>query len=222
MKVYSIGRESGCTIVLTDNTNVISRRHAELYVSSLGKMTIIDSSHNGTYVNGVRIKSGIPYPVTRKDNVSFAHVAPLDWSRVENPQFEILKYTLLAIASLLLLVLLVWGGVKLFSKQSATETPSVADTEVPMMPCDEKTEKAIDSNKQPAKTDEEIRKQAEADAQAKIKERKAKKEEEQKNVGSDNKNNGKSGNKTDKKDNKNENKTETKQEENTGGPSFGM
>ncbi len=33
MKVYSIGREHGCDILINDNTDVISRRHAVLNVS---------------------------------------------------------------------------------------------------------------------------------------------------------------------------------------------
>ena len=51
MKVYSIGREGGCDIVLNDPSDVISRRHAVLNVSPSGKMTIVDQSTNGTYVN---------------------------------------------------------------------------------------------------------------------------------------------------------------------------
>lgn len=69
MKVYSIGREHGCDILINDNTDVISRRHAVLNVSPSGKMTIVDQSHNGTYVNGIRISPNVPVPVTRKDNI---------------------------------------------------------------------------------------------------------------------------------------------------------
>ena len=82
MKAYSIGREAGCNIVINDSTDVISRRHAILNVYSNGKMTITDQSHNGTYVNGIRISQNVPVPVTRKDNISFAHVARLDWNQV--------------------------------------------------------------------------------------------------------------------------------------------
>jgi len=82
MKAYSIGRETGCNIVINDSTDVISRRHATLNVYSNGKMTITDLSHNGTYVNGIRISQNVPVPVTRKDTISFAHVARLDWNQV--------------------------------------------------------------------------------------------------------------------------------------------
>ena len=80
MKSYSIGRDAGCDIVLNDNTDVISRRHAVLTVTSSGKMTITDLSTNGTYINGQRISSNVAVPVSRKDSVSFAHVSTLDWN----------------------------------------------------------------------------------------------------------------------------------------------
>lgn len=82
MKSYSIGRDAGCDIVLNDNTDVISRRHAVLTVASSGKMTITDLSTNGTYINGQRISSNVAVPVTRKDSVSFAHVSTLDWNMI--------------------------------------------------------------------------------------------------------------------------------------------
>ena len=79
MKTYTIGRDLGCDIVINDNTDVVSRRHAVLNVGSGGKMTITDLSSNGTYVNGIKIAPNVPFTVTRKDSVSFAHVANLDW-----------------------------------------------------------------------------------------------------------------------------------------------
>lgn len=79
MKTYTIGRDLGCDIVINDNTDVVSRRHAVLNVGSAGKMTITDLSSNGTYVNGIKIAPNVPFPVSRKDTVSFAHVANLDW-----------------------------------------------------------------------------------------------------------------------------------------------
>lgn len=82
MKSYSIGRDNACDIVLNDHTDVISRRHAVLTVSSSGKMTITDQSTNGTYINGQKISSNVPVPVTRKDSVSFAHVSALDWNMI--------------------------------------------------------------------------------------------------------------------------------------------
>jgi len=120
MKVYSIGREAGCDIVINDRTNVISRRHAVLTVSG-GKMTITDQSSNGTYVNGIRISPNVPVPVTRKDNISFAHVARLDWSLIPNNRAAILWWVLGVAAAILLIV----GGIfgyKMISKPKAPET----------------------------------------------------------------------------------------------------
>lgn len=81
-KTYTIGRDKGCDIVIADDKDYVSRRHAILTVPTFGKMTIVDQSTNGTYVNGIKITSGEPFPVTRKDVVSLAHIYQLDWSRV--------------------------------------------------------------------------------------------------------------------------------------------
>ena len=120
MKVYSIGREMGCDIVINDNSDVISRRHATLNVAPSGKMTIVDLSHNGTYVNGIRIAQNVPVPVTRKDNVSFAHVARLDWNLIPNTSATIMKWGIIGIVALLVILGAVWG----FSSLSKGDTPA--------------------------------------------------------------------------------------------------
>lgn len=125
MKVYSIGREDGCDIIINDNSDVISRRHATLNVTSSGKMTIVDLSHNGTYVNGIRITQNVPVPVTRKDNVSFAHVARLDWSLIPNTGAVIIRWTIIGVVALLLIIGGIWG----FSAWSGGNTPA-GDTPV--------------------------------------------------------------------------------------------
>lgn len=114
MKVYSIGREYGCDIVINDNTDVISRRHATLNVSPSGKMTIVDLSHNGTYVNGIRINQNVPVPVTRKDNISFAHVARLDWKLIPDTRAIIIRYGMMALFA----VVLIFGGIYIFKSSS--------------------------------------------------------------------------------------------------------
>lgn len=48
-----IGRDAGCDVVLTSRS--VSRRHAEIVVSPLGYV-LVDSSTNGTLVNGKRIE----------------------------------------------------------------------------------------------------------------------------------------------------------------------
>ncbi len=131
MNVYSIGRDPACNIVINDNTDVVSRRHAILNVYPSGKMTIVDQSHNGTYVNGIRISQNVPVPVTRKDNVSLAHVARLDWNLVPNPRSKILQYLLFGLLALLLVI----GGVFGYrscsnngKEPSKENTPAVVDS----------------------------------------------------------------------------------------------
>ena len=126
MKVYSIGREGGCDIVINDPSDVISRRHAVLNVSPSGKMTIVDQSTNGTYVNGMRINSGVPYPVTRKDSISFAHVARLNWDLIPSSN-QTLKYAAIVVISLLLIGGIGFGSYRyLQDSDSDKPTPSVA------------------------------------------------------------------------------------------------
>ena len=98
MKTYSIGRDLNCDIVINDSTDVISRRHALLSIAPSGKMTIIDQSSNGTYVNGIRITQNVPVPVTRKDIVSLAHVAKLDWRQVPKSN-QWIKYVIGTVAA---------------------------------------------------------------------------------------------------------------------------
>ena len=118
MKVYSIGREMGCDIVINDPTDVISRRHAILNITPSGKMTIVDQSHNGTYVNGIRIAQNVPVPVTRKDNVSFAHVARLEWNMVPKPTSPWL-YVIIGLVAVTLIV----GG--FFAYQHFATKPNI-------------------------------------------------------------------------------------------------
>lgn len=102
MKALSIGREQGCDIVINDSTDVISRRHAILNISSSGKITIVDQSRNGTYVNGIRISQNVPVPVTRKDIISFAHVAKLDWNAVPKSN-STMSYIIVGIVGVLVI-----------------------------------------------------------------------------------------------------------------------
>lgn len=110
MRTFSIGREGGCDIIINDPTDVISRRHAILTVGSFGKITITDQSHNGTYVNGMRISSNVPVPITRKDNISFAHIARLDWRQIPDPMLKY-KYGLSGLMGAFVFAFLIWLGI---------------------------------------------------------------------------------------------------------------
>lgn len=108
MKTYSIGRDLNCDIVINDSTDVISRRHALLNITPSGKMTIIDQSSNGTYVNGIRITQNVPVPVTRKDIVSLAHVAKLDWNQIPKSN-QWIKYAIGAVVAVFIILCVVLG-----------------------------------------------------------------------------------------------------------------
>lgn len=81
-KIYTIGRDEGCDIVIPDSTDVISRLHATIRVESNDKIYLTDQSRNGTYINGMKMSSNVEIPVSRKDIVSLAHIYELDWSLV--------------------------------------------------------------------------------------------------------------------------------------------
>lgn len=109
MKSYSIGRDESCNIIVNDPTQLVSRRHAILNVNGR-KMTIVDSSSNGTYINGIRITPGVPVPVTRKDVISFAQVSELDWKCIPNES----RRNMGIIAATIAAVLMVGGGAYYF------------------------------------------------------------------------------------------------------------
>ncbi len=121
MKVISIGRGTDCQIVFDEPT--ISRRHAILKIYPWGKMELVDMGQNGTFVNGVKLSSNVPYPVTRKDVISFAHVRQLDWNMVPDP-LRFVKWGLLAAIGIAVLI-----GVIVFVK--SLDKPAVPEQEVP-------------------------------------------------------------------------------------------
>lgn len=128
MKTYSIGRDLNCDIVINDSTDVISRRHALLNITPSGKMTIIDQSSNGTYVNGIRISQNVPVPVTRKDIVSLAHVAKLDWNQVPKSN-QWVKYAIIAGVAVIVVLGVIFGvkHMKSDSDNSGGLTPDTTE-----------------------------------------------------------------------------------------------
>lgn len=119
MKVLSIGREETCDIVIDDPESLISRKHALLKIYFTGKMELVDMSANGTYVNGRAITKNVPFPVTRKDVVSFARTKKLDWKQVPNYGLY-LRIGLLALVVIALLLI----AMALLPKSIGEKAPS--------------------------------------------------------------------------------------------------
>lgn len=107
-KIYTIGRDEGCDIVIPDSTDVISRLHATIRIESNDKIYLIDQSRNGTYVNGMKMSSNVEIPVSRNDVVSFAHIYNLDWSLVPKVKSNILMISVIASVVVLLLAMVVY------------------------------------------------------------------------------------------------------------------
>ena len=116
MKTISIGRGDDCKIVLNDAK--VSRHHAILKLYPSGKIEIVDISQNGTWVNGRKIPSNVPYKIKRNDGVIFANAERLNWSLVPK-QTPVLKYVAIVLGTIIALLFLIILCVKLFGN---TET----------------------------------------------------------------------------------------------------
>lgn len=81
---YSIGTASDNRIVISDSTNHVSRHHAVLKLKHDGKYYIYDQSTNGTYVNGVKIKFKVDFPVALTDTISLSNTYRFEWNTVPN------------------------------------------------------------------------------------------------------------------------------------------
>lgn len=123
-KIYTIGREEGCDIVIPDNSDVISRLHATIRIESEDKIFITDQSRNGTYVNGMKISSNVEVPVSRKDVISFAHIVDFDWTLIPKQRSKYFKW------AIIIMPFIVIGGFVAFNlltpeKPKNTPTPVI-------------------------------------------------------------------------------------------------
>lgn len=111
MKVITIGRDPSCSIVINDPQ--ISRRHAIVRVSDLGKIEIVDLSSNGTSVNGNPLRKNVPCPVTRKNQITFAGVSKLNWDDIPNPArlYKWIGIGILGIVTLAIIIAMVFNNI---------------------------------------------------------------------------------------------------------------
>lgn len=120
MKTITIGRGDGCNIYIDDES--MSRRHAIIKIPTFGEMEIVDMSKNGTSVNGIRLRPNVPFPVSRKDVVTFADVAQLDWAKVPDP-LKYYKLGVLIVGGLIVLLLAIFLVKNLFSDSTPEQQP---------------------------------------------------------------------------------------------------
>lgn len=129
-KVYTIGRDPSCDVVIADNTDVVSRVHASLKFKGRGKYILVDQGRNGTYVNGIKMSPNEEIPVTRKDSISFAHVAELDWNQIPKENGGSLRWIILSLVALLAIGGLIYFVFKPEPKLDEPVIPVVEDKTV--------------------------------------------------------------------------------------------
>lgn len=130
MKRITVGRGNDCDIVIDDNTDKVSRHHLVISVDFMGRMTVSDTSSNGTFLNGNRMLKGTSMPVTRKDTIRLGDVWEFDWNTVRDPYARMRKCAAAAAAMLLLLCagITVWSLINdSFDKENASEIPVAAE-----------------------------------------------------------------------------------------------
>jgi len=103
MKRIIIGRGNDCDIVIPDELDNVSRHHAVISFDFFGRMTLSDTSSNGTLINGTRMLKGASIPVTRNDKIQLGGAWMFDWDSVEDPYRKVRNITYVVIALLVLL-----------------------------------------------------------------------------------------------------------------------
>lgn len=130
MKRVTIGRGIDCDVVIPDDTDKVSRHHLVISFNFFGKMTLSDTSSNGTYLNGNRMLKGASVPVTRKDEIRLGEEWCFDWSFVKDPYANMRKWALgaLIVVLVVLMGLLGWSIYKNVSKEEpVVEIPTTKE-----------------------------------------------------------------------------------------------
>jgi hypothetical protein len=104
--LFIIGRDYDCDIILVNDSNEISRHHAQIRIDQSGKFWLMDMSLNGTYVNGVRIPSNQEVEVNSKDEIVFAGVERFDWNSLPKKKNKLL-WIVLPISLVVLIAIIV-------------------------------------------------------------------------------------------------------------------
>lgn len=178
MKKLTIGRNNACDVIIPDTSDLVSRKQAVLAFSFWGKMTLYDTSNNGTYVNGQKLESGKGIRVTRKDKVSFARIADLDWNEVKDPyrKHRIMAAIGAALTVVLAALLVLWlvMPAKKQEKETAEQTETIVERG--------ETVTTVSPQETPAQTEEQPVKRPKKKASGKKKEPAAPHQEKSKDV----------------------------------------
>lgn len=85
MKDITIGRGIDCDVIVTDDSDNVSRKHLIITFDFFGKMTARDVSRNGTFINDVKMIKGVSFKVSRMDRVKLGNNLILNWNLVKDP-----------------------------------------------------------------------------------------------------------------------------------------
>lgn len=103
MKRIKVGRSRECDVIIPDNYDRVSRQHLVITFDPLGRMTVSDTSSNGTTVNDKPLTKGVSMPVTRNDKVLMGGEALLDWNQVRDPYRGLRKASIAFLAAALVI-----------------------------------------------------------------------------------------------------------------------
>ncbi|WP_407402794.1 FHA domain-containing protein [Sodaliphilus sp.] len=127
MKKIIIGRANDSDIIIPDEHDNVSRHHAVITFDFFGKMTLSDTSSNGTLINGTKMLKGTSIPVTRKDKIQLGGAWIFDWNLVEDPYKSIRRSCIILC---IVLAAITIGGTSWYVYESYKKSESPL-TEIP-------------------------------------------------------------------------------------------
>jgi len=150
MKRIVIGRATDSDIVIPDEHDNVSRHHAVISFDFFGRMTLSDTSSNGTLINGTRMLKGASVPVTRNDKIQLGGAWIFDWSLVEDP-YRKTRQLCYVVASLFFLFAIGLTAWRVYNSQREANTETISIPKAPENTSEEEWNK--DSTKNVAPTE---------------------------------------------------------------------
>jgi len=148
MKRIVIGRATDSDIVIPDEHDNVSRHHAVISFDFLGRMTLSDTSSNGTLINGTRMLKGASVPVTRNDKIQLGGAWIFDWNLVEDPYRKTRQicYLVAVLIFLFVIGLTAWS---VYNSQKEAKTDTIAIPKAPENTSEEEWNKDSTKNVAP-------------------------------------------------------------------------